>query len=354
MIKEWYEKLNAGMIKDFNVLEGGCVIATSVNLKNFEDDHSVEGRKSHAEQNKDVIKQRNTMIGVLVAAYGRYRLFEVLRRLGRRVLYYDTDSICFFVDEGEEPNELLKGLVGVNLGQLSNVLNDYGDAKHITCKVWIDLFFSGGPKNYGFRIMTDDPKSEWNGYTVFKVKGLSLNRKDVRSALDFEKAMDAVLNGSTRHIAMSDRIVRSGAFEVLQQDTSKSYRATRTKRREVYVNENMIDSVPWIPEDAAEYNAVMKQSGELYLDILERYAEPKKRHCDYFLYVDEEGNFVEDFESYKDNQNAQNLWPANEKLQRYGSIHAMKKAKANLEQAMKLPSELTGMEKAMYVFKNYK
>ena len=91
---------------------------------------------------------------------GRLKLYEILEKLGNRVLYYDTDSCVFISREGEyEPS------LGPYLGELTSELESYGP------EAYIYKFISGGPKFYGYQVMKADGSLD----SVCKVKGLRLN-----------------------------------------------------------------------------------------------------------------------------------------------------------------------------------
>ena len=80
--------------------------------------------------------------------------------LGRRVCYYDMDSIIYTVKEGEwEPS------LGDHLGELTNELDDNG---------WIVVFVSVGPKNYAYKTH--------QGKTCCKVRGIMLKGQGQRES----------------------------------------------------------------------------------------------------------------------------------------------------------------------------
>lgn len=73
----------------------------------------------------------NIYIATFTTCWARLRLYDVLDKVQRRCLYYDTDSV-FYVDDGSVEVEL-----GDHLGQLTNELRP---GRHIA------EFVSGGPK----------------------------------------------------------------------------------------------------------------------------------------------------------------------------------------------------------------
>ncbi|XP_072572595.1 uncharacterized protein [Paramormyrops kingsleyae] len=95
----------------------------------------------------------NIFIACQTTAWGRLTLYKELEKLGRRVLYHDTDSIVYISRPGEyEP------ALGNYLGELTSEL-----APDEYIASWGAL----GPKSYCYRLN--------NGKTQLKCKGITLN-----------------------------------------------------------------------------------------------------------------------------------------------------------------------------------
>ncbi|XP_048879705.1 uncharacterized protein LOC125748000 isoform X1 [Brienomyrus brachyistius] len=95
----------------------------------------------------------NIFIACQTTAWGRLTLYKELEKLGRRVLYHDTDSIVYISRPGEyEPT------LGNYLGELTSEL-----APDEYIASWGAL----GPKSYCYRLN--------NGKTQMKCKGITLN-----------------------------------------------------------------------------------------------------------------------------------------------------------------------------------
>ena len=104
----------------------------------------------------------NVVIAAYVTAYARIKLWELLHALGKRCLYYDTDSVIFTAKKGEWKPEL-----GDFLGELTNELND--SSKFIT------KFLSCGPKAYSMQIYSNKTKEfEY----ILKIKGVTINSEN--------------------------------------------------------------------------------------------------------------------------------------------------------------------------------
>ena len=106
-------------------------------------------------QNEDipVSPNLNIFVACFTTCWARLRLYAALEKLGERVLYYDTDSVIFYTDEGQA-----NPVLGHYLGDFTNELK--GDD-------YIIEFVSGGPKNYGYTTK--------NGKVECKVRGFRLN-----------------------------------------------------------------------------------------------------------------------------------------------------------------------------------
>lgn len=114
-------------------------------------------------------------------------------KLGRNVLYHDTDSIVYVSDgindpplgnflgeftdelEGDTISTFVSGKLFVTI-QLYHI-KDFSVLLKIKPYIYIYFFFPGGPKNYGY-----ETKS---GRTCCKVRGFTLNFRNCQ-ALNFE------------------------------------------------------------------------------------------------------------------------------------------------------------------------
>ena len=123
------------------------------------------------------LANRNVVIASFVTAYARLELFEVLQKLGKNVVYYDTDSVIYIENVNEEaPLE-----TGNYLGQLTDELAAKGCSEK-----WIEQFCTTGPKAYSYR--TNEYRDE-RGYLQrdekVHVKGFSL-KGDAKKAITFD------------------------------------------------------------------------------------------------------------------------------------------------------------------------
>ena len=122
----------------------------------------------------------NVTIAAFCTSWARLKLWSVMQKLGKRVLYHDTDSIKFSVKDGEYVPPL-----GTYLGQLTDELT----CKELSCKKqgcsghWIEEFVSCGPKNYSFRVNTGEIVCKVRGFSLYYKSSLILNFESMKEAL---------------------------------------------------------------------------------------------------------------------------------------------------------------------------
>ncbi|XP_076873809.1 uncharacterized protein LOC143523314 isoform X1 [Brachyhypopomus gauderio] len=134
----------------------------------------------------------NVFLGAFTTAHARLELYNLMDRLGDRLLYSDTDSVIFVSREGDwEPP------LGPYLGDLTD---EIGGGDYIT------EFCSGGPKTYGYLTA--------GGKTCMKAKGITLNSENSK-VIRLDTLIDLVdhyvVNRDSNHhiLARADGIVRN-------------------------------------------------------------------------------------------------------------------------------------------------
>ena len=116
-------------------------------------DQLVEVHYQYQDEDIPVSPNLNIFVACFTTCWARLRLYAALEQLQQRVLYYDTDSVIYYTDEGQANPDL-----GDYLGDFTSEL-DKDD--------YILEFVSGGPKNYGYQTQ--------NGHVECKVRGFRLN-----------------------------------------------------------------------------------------------------------------------------------------------------------------------------------
>ena len=82
----------------FELLTSAGVEVTNVNLVN---DEVVEMFYTMKDPFVEASDRTNVVLAAFTTAQARIKLYKVMRDLGRRVCYYDTDSVVYTVKEGE-------------------------------------------------------------------------------------------------------------------------------------------------------------------------------------------------------------------------------------------------------------
>jgi len=88
-------------------------------------------------------KNGNVAVAAYVTTKARLKLYGCLSKLGKSVLYSNTDSVIYV----QKVDELPKLIIGDYVGDLTDELEELGSGS------FIDDFVSGGPKNYAFSVI---------------------------------------------------------------------------------------------------------------------------------------------------------------------------------------------------------
>ena len=202
----------------FELLTSAGVEVTNVNLVN---DEVVEMFYTMKDPFVEASGRTNVVLAAFTTAQARIKLYKVMRDLGRRVCYYDTDSVVYTVKEGEwEPP------LGDHLGELTNELDDND---------WIVTFVSAGPKNYAYKTH--------RGKTCCKVRGITLNFRACEK-VNFESMVDLVekQDGSAITVHNPHKITRDTAERVIvSQPQDEQYKIVYDKR----VIQPDLDTLPY-------------------------------------------------------------------------------------------------------------
>ena len=89
-------------------------------------------------------KNVNVAFSAYLTAQARLKVYEYLNKLGKSVLYCDTDSVIYIQNLYEPP----KVETGYYFGDLTDELEEFGSGSYI------ERFVSGGPKNYAISVFS--------------------------------------------------------------------------------------------------------------------------------------------------------------------------------------------------------
>ena len=169
-------------------------------------------------------REVNTSTNVVIAAFttclARLHLFQYMEKLGKQLLYFDTDSIVF----SHRPGQYMPP-TGNFLGDLESEL-EAGD--------FIVSFGSLGPKCYGYVTK--------KGKTCIKIKGHSING-ETSGQLNFETLMRLLSDDSVELIKYSNVLKRNKkTLSIFQTDLTKAWRVTYEKR---YICNDAFETLPY-------------------------------------------------------------------------------------------------------------
>ncbi|CAL1296137.1 unnamed protein product [Larinioides sclopetarius] len=151
----------------------------------------------------------NVFLAAFTTCYARLKLYDELERLGRSVLYFDTDSIIYQTDGQNDPP------TGNFLGDFTDEL----DGRIITS------FVSGGPKNYAYNLS--------DGTSNCKIKGFSLNFKN-SLILNYETVKELVcsMDKAAVKTVLNPRkiIVEKKKRKLINKEEARKYQLINDKR----------------------------------------------------------------------------------------------------------------------------
>ncbi|XP_071114812.1 uncharacterized protein [Haliotis cracherodii] len=201
-------------------------------------EHMVEVTDTRKEEFQTPHPHFNAAVAAWVTTQARLELYEALTMVGRRVLYFNTDSLIY-IHRLNKTNPVL----GHSLGELTDELN--GNT--------IKTFVSGGPKNYGLEIMK--PRPDGIHITVCKVRGFTLNYRN-QQYLNFDTMKRLIMGqrhgkeGEKIGLHYPHQIIHKGPQHwnnLVTRPTRKDYRAIYNKGYIVY-NETTgvpVDTLPF-------------------------------------------------------------------------------------------------------------
>ena len=155
-------------------------------------------------------KKTNIFIASFTTCWARLKLYDVLDKLDRRVLYYDTDSVIYVSKPG-----LYEPPIGDYLGNLTDELD--GD--------FITTFISGGPKNYSYSTNSGKKVCKVRGFTLNHANSMKINFDVMKDMVNAPEHIDEV------NIVNPTKICRDSRKSVLyNRRQSKKYKIVYTKR----------------------------------------------------------------------------------------------------------------------------
>ncbi len=162
----------------------------------------------------------NVYIATFTTCWARLKLYSVLEKLDRNVLYYDTDSVVYVSD----------GIVSdPPLGNYLGELTDELDGEYIT------EFVSGGPKNYAYRTSSGSETVKVRGFTLNFTNSLLINFNSIKELVVLNREKDITVTNPNK--ICRNKLKR----KLYNKEESKKYKMVYTKR---VILPNM-DTIPY-------------------------------------------------------------------------------------------------------------
>lgn len=281
-IDKWDRYILEDKLKCWRILSESTVIVTL---------------KPEERHNSDFVIDRNIAIAIFTTAHGRLMLYEkYLEPLQHRVLYYDTDSCIFYMDEGESPYKYvpINTMLGDPVSEIGTKAS-YSDPQFPKDgdrdSQYIVEFCCNGPKSYQYKIQNGKGEQ----FIKFKAKGMPYSRADVREQLTYDRIIDTCVAGAhylqdftgvhvipeesvnitelisrcqeehahrecpSFHVNIPNVLRRTRDFHVITTDMHKVFRNAYTKQQVDTISEWEITLKPWTNESKPYMFALIKE-----------------------------------------------------------------------------------------------
>ena len=187
----------------------------------FISDDMVQMTYNFKNQFVDNTKNTNVYIACFTTSHARLMLYEKLKYLNDKVLYFDTDSIIF-IDDGKKSIK-----TGDMLGDMLGDMTDELEGKVIT------HFVSTGPKSYSFIYGNNEQKSAIKGFTLNQQNNSLLNHDSLSKIVRKQIREITIVNES--------KITRKNR-EIVNEYCEKVFKFGYDKRVIKNINEDHIDT----------------------------------------------------------------------------------------------------------------
>jgi len=181
----------------------------------------VEVHYTYQDEDIPVSPNLNIFVACFTTCWARLRLYAALEKLGERALYYDTDSVIYYTDEGQSNPTL------------GNYLGDF--TSELDKEDYIVEFVSGGPKNYGYQ--TQD------GHIECKVRGFRLNSEG-KTQLNYHIMRQNVLDEIQKPLLKPRQTQVIKTYQIVRDPkTYQLYTFPDYKRYQLVYDKRVIDPV---------------------------------------------------------------------------------------------------------------
>ena len=203
----------------FSLFSDPMKIVTDFHIVN---DHVIHVKYEHTEDYCAQDVKTNIFLATFTTCWARLKLYDVLDKLQRNVLYYDTDSVVYVSRPGQYDPPL-----GDYLGQLTDEL---GAGQHIV------EFVSGGPKNYCFKTSNGSKTCKVRGFTLNFTNSQKINFDSIKEMVTQPGGMPSISTVNTSKISRDPKTTC-----IYNRVETKRYKVVYTKR----VIQEDLDTLPY-------------------------------------------------------------------------------------------------------------
>lgn len=188
----------------------------------------------------------NIYVAIFTTSHARLRLYEMMEKIGKNILYVDTDSCVYIEDESMNSrispihelvenqfhcfHEAKKNNFGNSLGEWSDELKGN----------YIKFWCSNGPKDYGY---IDNEDKSYGKVKGFKINGETEEKMTLEARIkliqDHIIGEKNSINIKSKHFKLDKR----GTIHT--QEMVKKWKCDFTKRVICQPSEKMLDSLPY-------------------------------------------------------------------------------------------------------------
>ncbi|XP_047111970.1 uncharacterized protein LOC124788732 [Schistocerca piceifrons] len=206
--QRWYELLLDDKIEISNVI--------------FINEDMIEVSYKYTDEYIEDSTATNIFIAAFTTSNVRIRLYEMLDRLGDKVVYYDTDSVVY-IDDGTNKVE-----TGCMLGKWTDELG-----KDDTIIEWL----STDPKSYAYYSHKGSQCTEVKGFSLNYENSLKINMKTIAD----------LVHGKSDNITTNNKMITRNkkTKNLVNKGVEKEFKVTYDKRMVLKETDGIIDTLPW-------------------------------------------------------------------------------------------------------------
>jgi len=201
----------------------------------------------------------NVTVSAFTTAWARLKLWSVMHKLGKNLLYTDTDSLIYISHPAQSNVQL-----GNFLGDLSDelVCKKIGCKSDKNCEHFILEFVAGGPKNYAYRLNSGETVCKIRGFTLDCTISLRLNFSvlkaqvfdwlekecNKRGEVTCKEYLRVISENNSSNVTTDVSVVRTQItrnkrnFQIYNHPASKKYSVVLDKNRVILFD---LSSVPF-------------------------------------------------------------------------------------------------------------